>query len=194
MRLLQVGWSEEVRQLARRAGHHVIAVSDRTPAPELPEDIRWLSDEEAVTAGGFDAILLSIDAPPHRCRAFGFYAERGIASLSLVAGLIAEGASVGPGAVIRDFAHVSTGCRIGRGLALNVGGNVMHDCRIGNFVTIAPNAVLLGGVKVGSGSYIGANATVLPGVTVGTDCVVGAGAVVVRDVPDGATVKGNPAR
>jgi maltose O-acetyltransferase len=35
---------------------------------------------------------------------------------------------------------------------------------------------------------------VLPGVTIGRDAIIGAGSVVTRDVPDGATVAGNPAR
>ncbi|MCC7424386.1 MAG: N-acetyltransferase [Planctomycetaceae bacterium] len=43
------------------------------------------------------------------------------------------------------------------------------------------------------GASIGANATILPGVTIGEGATVGAGSVVVRDVPAGATVKGNPA-
>ena len=41
---------------------------------------------------------------------------------------------------------------------------------------------------------VGTGAVILPGVTVGVEAVVGAGAVVTRDVPDGATVVGNPAR
>jgi UDP-N-acetylbacillosamine N-acetyltransferase len=194
IRLLQVGWSEEVFQLARRAGHFVAAVADPGQVPGLSHGVRLVSDDEAVASGNFDAILLAIDAPQRRRRALEFYSDRGIAALSLVAGLVAQGATVGSGAVIRDFAHVSTGCRVGLGLALNVGGNIMHDCYIGDFVTVAPNAVLLGGATVGSGTYIGANATILPGVEVGADCVVGAGAVVVRNVPKGTTVKGNPAR
>lgn len=47
---------------------------------------------------------------------------------------------------------------------------------------------------IGQGSYVGPRAIVMPGVSVGRDCVVSAGAVVTRDVPDGATVVGNPAR
>lgn len=41
---------------------------------------------------------------------------------------------------------------------------------------------------------IGSNATILPGITIGERALVGAGAVVTKDVPDGATVVGNPAR
>jgi len=52
----------------------------------------------------------------------------------------------------------------------------------------------LGRAVIGELSYIGANATILPGVRIGARCVVGAGAVVTRDVADGETVKGNPAR
>jgi acetyltransferase-like isoleucine patch superfamily enzyme len=41
---------------------------------------------------------------------------------------------------------------------------------------------------------VGTGAVILPGLTIGVDAIVGAGAVVTRDVPDGATVVGNPAR
>lgn len=44
------------------------------------------------------------------------------------------------------------------------------------------------------GASIGANATILPGLTIGESAMVGAGSVVTRDVPNGATVVGNPAR
>lgn len=44
------------------------------------------------------------------------------------------------------------------------------------------------------GAVIGAGAIVLPGLTIGEGAVVGAAALVTRDVPDGVTVAGNPAR
>jgi len=41
---------------------------------------------------------------------------------------------------------------------------------------------------------IGSNATIMCGITIGKRALIGAGAVVTKDVPDGATVVGNPAR
>jgi UDP-2-acetamido-3-amino-2,3-dideoxy-glucuronate N-acetyltransferase len=47
---------------------------------------------------------------------------------------------------------------------------------------------------VKSRAVIGANATILPGITIGEGSTIGAGSVVTKDVPDFATVYGNPAR
>lgn len=49
-------------------------------------------------------------------------------------------------------------------------------------------------VTIGRNVWIGGGALILPAITVGDDAIVGAGSVVTRDVPDGATVAGNPAR
>lgn len=49
-------------------------------------------------------------------------------------------------------------------------------------------------ITIGANVWIGAAALILPGVTVGDDAIIGAGAVVTRNVPQGATVVGNPAR
>ena len=49
-------------------------------------------------------------------------------------------------------------------------------------------------VLVGACSLLGAQVVVLPGVRIGRAAVIGAGSVVTKDVPDGATARGVPAR
>ncbi len=49
-------------------------------------------------------------------------------------------------------------------------------------------------ITIGADVWIGGGALILPGVTIGNGAIVGAGAVVTRDVAEGQTVAGNPAR
>jgi len=49
-------------------------------------------------------------------------------------------------------------------------------------------------VRVRQGADLGTGVLILGGVTIGHGATVGAGAMVTRDVPDGATVAGVPAR
>lgn len=46
---------------------------------------------------------------------------------------------------------------------------------------------------IGENTRIGSNSTILP-VSIGKNCIIGAGSVVTKDVPDGKTVCGNPAK
>jgi len=49
-------------------------------------------------------------------------------------------------------------------------------------------------VSIGSNVWIGGHAIILPGITIGDDAIIGAGSVVTKNVPNGVTVCGNPAR
>ena len=49
-------------------------------------------------------------------------------------------------------------------------------------------------VRIGSDVWIGGGAVILPGITIGDGAIIGAGSVVTRDVGEGQTVAGNPAR
>jgi maltose O-acetyltransferase len=49
-------------------------------------------------------------------------------------------------------------------------------------------------VRIGKNVWIGGGAIILSGITVGDDAIIGAGSVVTKDVPAGATARGNPAR
>jgi len=101
---------------------------------------------------------------------------------------IHEGTVVMAGTVVNSSVKIGTHCIV------NTSSSIDHDCILENFVHISPNATLCGGVKIGEGTQIGAGAVIIPGITVGKWCTIGAGTVVIKDIPDGATVVGNPGR
>jgi len=105
-----------------------------------------------------------------------------------------EESEIGEGSVLCSASKTGGFCRIGRHFQANVYSYVSHDCRIGDFVTFAPQVACNGNVTIGDGTYVGTGAMLKQGITIGRDAVIGMGAVVLRDVPDGATMVGNPAR
>lgn len=101
---------------------------------------------------------------------------------------------IGEGTVIMPGVSINSSTRIGNHAIINTNASIDHDCIAANFVHLSPNATLCGGVSVGEGTHIGAGAVVIPGVKIGKWCVIGAGSVIIKDVPDNATVVGNPGR
>lgn len=107
---------------------------------------------------------------------------------------ISTRSTIGEGSVVIGNAIINTGTEIGKHCIINSSASVDHDCVIEDFVHISPNATLCGEVTVQEGTHVGAGAIIIPGVTVGKWAVIGAGSVIIRDVPDFATVVGNPGR
>jgi sugar O-acyltransferase (sialic acid O-acetyltransferase NeuD family) len=106
---------------------------------------------------------------------------------------VSEYASLERGVVIASGCAVSVDASLGVGVFLNVGAVVGHDAKIGDFSSVMPLAAISGNVNIGKRCLIGAQSVILQGISVGEGCTVCMGAVVLRDVPDGATVMGNPA-
>lgn len=114
--------------------------------------------------------------------------------LSHVSAVVSPFAIIGNGTVIMANASINSSVLIGEHCIVNTGAVVEHDCRLNNFVHISPNAALAGDVEVGEGSHIGIGAVVIPGIKIGKWVTVGAGAVIIEDIPDFATVVGNPGK
>ena len=123
---------------------------------------------------------------------------------------------VGEGAIIRPPFHCDYGynIRLGRGVFLNFNCVILDVCEveIGDQTQIGPGVQILtadhprdpaeraAGIEfgkpivIGRNVWIGGGAIILPGVSIGDDAIIGAGSVVTRDVPEGVTAAGNPAR
>jgi len=72
--------------------------------------------------------------------------------------------------------------------------HVGHNARVGKNCLITAGAVLCGSSSVGANSWVGSGAMIKESVKVGRETLVGLGAVVIRDVDDGDTVAGVPAK
>ncbi len=100
--------------------------------------------------------------------------------------------------------EIHPGAKIGKGFFIDHGIGVV----IGETTEIGDNVVMyhqvtLGGTgkhtgkrhpTIGNNVLIGAGATVLGPITIGDNAKIGAQSVVLKDVPEGATVVGHPAR
>jgi len=112
---------------------------------------------------------------------------------------ISEWVTIGEGVVICAGCIITTNIILGDHVQINLDCTIAHDVVIGDYATLAPGVHISGNVHLGKGAYIGTGANIINGVenkplVIGNDSTVGAGACVIKDVPDGDTVAGVPAK
>lgn len=83
---------------------------------------------------------------------------------------------------------------IGDGTKIDNLVHIAHNVKIGKHCLIVAGSVIGGSVVIGDRCYIGIGAMIKQKVKIGNDVTVGMGAVVLRDIPDGETWAGNPAK
>jgi sugar O-acyltransferase (sialic acid O-acetyltransferase NeuD family) len=200
------GHGRVVADLIRCTGHQVIGFVDRdtsrTGEVGEPGGARIVMTEstwiEAMHTGrhayGFGALALGIGNNTRRYECLDLSNHMEMPVLIHPAASVSVSASLGSATVVLAGAVINAAARLGRGVIVNSGAIVEHDCVVGDAAHVSPGAVLCGGVQLGPRSWVGAAAVVVPNVRIGRDAIIGAGTVVLRDVPDGETVAGNPAR
>ena len=104
------------------------------------------------------------------------------------------GTTIGEGAIVMAGTVITNDVTIGINCLINPNCTISHDTVIGDFVEISPGVKITGYCNIGDFCTIGANATILPKLRLGNRVTVGAGAVVIKDVKEGLTVAGVPAR
>lgn len=163
----------------------------------LDQAVRHLAFEDSesfvIAVGGLELRRRVIEAmaapvPP------GGHAPRAAAAVVHPRAWVSPSATLGVGVYVGPGAIVHAHARIADHAIINSGAIVEHECDIGENAHIAPGAVLGGNVQVGADTLVGIGSRLLPGVKIARRVRVGAGATVLRDVDEGATVVGVPAR
>ncbi|MDD2502700.1 MAG: NeuD/PglB/VioB family sugar acetyltransferase [Clostridia bacterium] len=198
-KVILVGGYHEIIELSEDCGYKVVGIIDNDNKGSYCNIPIIGKDSDAISL--FEKykdckVVICPHMPMVREKLYKLYSSIGYKFATLVSpnAHISRYATVGEGSVIQGGVNIAANTNIGSFVKLNTNANIMHDDEVEDFVTVAPDAVALGYVRIKRYAFIGANSTILPNITIGTKAIVGAGAVVTKDIEDGRTVKGIPAK
>ena len=72
--------------------------------------------------------------------------------------------------------------------------HIAHNVRVGANAMVIANAMVGGSTSIGAFTWIAPSTSLINGINIGENAMTGLGAVVLKDVPDGVTVIGVPAK
>jgi sugar O-acyltransferase (sialic acid O-acetyltransferase NeuD family) len=156
--------------------------------------VRFLGSVGEIPAGATVVIGVGGPGPRSEIASRLAAADYAFAVLRHPSAVVGTQVEIGAGTVICAGVSVGTNVTLGWHVHLNPHSVIGHDTRIEDAVSVNPNATVSGDCVVGEGTLVGAGAVVLQGLHIGARAVVAASACVVRDVQDGSTVMGVPAR
>ncbi|MBS1570484.1 MAG: acetyltransferase [Bacteroidetes bacterium] len=108
--------------------------------------------------------------------------------------IISDTSRIAEGTVVTAGNIITTNVIIGEHVIVNLSCTIGHYTRIGPFCTINPGVNISGDVTLEEGVLLGTNATVLEKIRIGRYSKIGAGAMVHREIPEGVTAVGIPAK
>ena len=150
----------------------------------------WLADHPG------HAVVVAVGNPDARRGIVERLRALGAAFPSILAPdtFIGDKSTISEGVIALPGVIITCNVNIGSFVLLNPHASISHDGEVGDFTSLGPGVSLAGNARIGSGCDIGTNASLIPGISIGSDVVIGAGACVVRNLPDGVTAVGVPAR
>jgi sugar O-acyltransferase (sialic acid O-acetyltransferase NeuD family) len=189
------GFAKEVVDLVRALGHIPVACfQEGGSAPSAGHVLTGLPVVSRLEDVSFDAAAVAVGSPRVRERFMALAGAENCPVLVHPSAVVSESAALGQGVLVMQNSVVNSDSVVETGTIVDVLCYVAHDCRVGAYTHLAPGTMLAGGSSVGKRCETGVNTSVLPSVRLGDDVITGAGAVCTRDVADGLTVVGVPAR
>jgi sugar O-acyltransferase (sialic acid O-acetyltransferase NeuD family) len=191
------GHSYVVIETLQGLGMKVAGYFDKQEAKKNPYNLPYMGYEGGVGPIDWKGFVFpAVGDNKVRKSMVHFFISSGLQQIILsdASAKVSSTAIIQPSTYIGKNTCINALVEIGAGVIINTGAIIEHESNIGDFVHIAPASVLCGNVRVGRNAFIGANAVIKQGINIGAGAIIGAGAVVVKDVPDGETWVGNPAK
>lgn len=140
--------------------------------------------------------IVAIGEPSSREGLFNKLTSKNIKIATIIdpSSFVSPTATIKEGVIICEFTTIHANVDIANNVLIQPFCDIGHDIKIGNHSVISPFCAPGGGIVIGERVYIGMKSALMEKITIGDDVIVGMGSTVFRDVPDGATVVGNPAR
>lgn len=189
----------EFKQIADESGEWsgIVFIDDNTQAEQLSgcPVYRFQIFRERFTPDQV-RFIVSIGEPRYRLEAFERMTRAGYTPGVLIhsSAHVSPDAMVGEGTVICQDVFIGSLSKIGRNCYLSRNASVGHDAVVGDHTRLGVNSFIGGHTVIGTNAFIGAGALLKDRINIGAYSIVALGAAVFEDVPDNATVIGNPAR
>jgi sugar O-acyltransferase (sialic acid O-acetyltransferase NeuD family) len=101
---------------------------------------------------------------------------------------------IGKGCILCAGVVLTTDISLGDHVLVNLNTTIGHDSSVGSYSAIMPSVNIAGSVTVGECVLLGSGSNIRNGVQIGNKSKVGMGAVVIKNVQEGDTVVGVPAK
>jgi acetyltransferase EpsM len=108
--------------------------------------------------------------------------------------VISKYSKIGNGVTIHPFVNIGPGVIIKNNIHIFSHSLIGHNTILSHFSYIANNSSIGAFVKIKEGGYIGMNASIKERIIIEKWSTVGMGSVVIKNVKEGSTVVGNPAK
>ncbi|KJC50783.1 acetyltransferase [Bradyrhizobium sp. LTSP857] len=173
----------------------VLGFLDRQPG--TLGDISYLGTDDTAPNYPEAAFVVGIgtmQAGPARRQLIGRMQVKRWASVVHPRAFVSPSASIGAGTVIMPGAIVNARSMIGNHCIINSGAVVEHDVRVGHCTHLSPGTVVGGGAEIGDNCFVGLGSRVRDHISIGNDTLVAMGSVVTGSWPQGAVLRGVPAK
>lgn len=199
------GWGREVYESARITRPFIQGVYDIKGFLDSKNDALdglnglyppILSSPENYVPQSDDVFFIAMGDPKWR----KYYAEMIEKKGGTFLTIICEGsyvnptARIGDGSFIAGWTSISDSVNIGRHVMIHPFSNIGHDANIGDYSSIEAYVFIGGESSIGEESVMHVKSSIIRHKSIGNNVEVGINSVVMRNMPDGISVFGNPAR